>query len=94
MASPTKAEIRTLLLTALGEHIGMALGQALEIQDEAKIVEAFDVDSLDIMEVVLTMEEKLGVEVRDDQFARLDTVAGAVELLAELVAAEATRGAA
>jgi len=72
----------------------MALGQALEIQDEAKIVEAFDVDSLDIMEVVLTMEEKLGVEVRDDQFARLDTVAGAVELLAELVAAEATRGAA
>ena len=44
--------------------------------------EDLDLDSLDLVEFAMTIQDELGVELTDDEAAELDTLDDAVKLLA------------
>jgi acyl carrier protein len=45
--------------------------------------ESLDVDSLDLVELAQIVEEEYGVELREEDLAKLDTVGKAVDYVAE-----------
>jgi acyl carrier protein len=48
---------------------------------DARFKEDLDADSLELVEVVMALEEKFGIEIQDDEVAGLKTVGEAVELV-------------
>ena len=48
---------------------------------DARFKEDLDADSLDLVEVVLALEEKFGIEISDDQIAGVKTVGEAADLV-------------
>lgn len=52
-----------------------------EIKDDAEIVKDLGADSLDIVEMVMTIEEEFNVAVSDDKAVNVKTVKDIVDLL-------------
>ena len=52
-----------------------------EISDNAAIVEDLGADSLDIVEMLMTIEEKYGIIVPDEDVIKLKTVKGVCEYI-------------
>jgi acyl carrier protein len=48
---------------------------------DARFKEDLDADSLELVEVVMALEEKFGIEIQDDEVAGLKTVGEAVDLV-------------
>lgn len=55
-----------------------------EVTLEASFVEDLNADSLDLVELIMEIEEKFGVEVPDDDAEKIVTVADAVNYIQEL----------
>ena len=54
-----------------------------EVKMESKFVEDLGADSLDVVELVMALEEKFGIEIPDDQAEKIQTVADAVKYIEE-----------
>jgi acyl carrier protein len=54
---------------------------AEDVQPDAT-VESLDLDSLDLVELTLAIEEELGVKIEDDELEGITTVRDAVDLVA------------
>ncbi len=81
MTNPT--ELRAVFLDALA---AIALGADVgAVGDDASLREELDLDSMDILRLAQALHERLGVDVPEVDYPRLDTVAGAVEYLAARV---------
>ena len=52
-----------------------------EISPDASFVEDLGADSLDIVELVMSMEEEFDVEIPDDEAARIERIRDAVAYL-------------
>jgi len=52
-----------------------------EVKPESKFVEDLGADSLDVVELVMALEEKFGVEIPDDQAEKIQTVQNAVDFI-------------
>jgi acyl carrier protein len=52
-----------------------------KVTADARFKEDLDADSLDLVEVVLALEEKFGIEISDDQIAGVKTVGEAADLV-------------
>ena len=52
-----------------------------EVKPESKFVEDLGADSLDVVELVMTLEEKFDVEIPDDQAEKIQTVQNAVDFI-------------
>ncbi|WP_201352474.1 acyl carrier protein [Hydrogenimonas urashimensis] len=54
-----------------------------EVKLESKFVEDLGADSLDVVELVMALEEKFGIEIPDDQAEKIQTVGDAVKYIEE-----------
>ena len=55
---------------------------------EARFQEDLETDSLDLVELVMTMEEDFGIKISDEQAAEIKTVGDAVDFVMKVAEAE------
>lgn len=54
-----------------------------EVKEESKFVEDLGADSLDVVELVMALEEKFGIEIPDEDAEKIQTVGDAVKYIEE-----------
>lgn len=70
------------------ERIREMLAEQLEIEPEkitmeSDILEDFDADSLDVVDMVMSLEDEFGIEIPDEQVENLRTVGDVVRYVEE-----------
>ena len=71
------------------ENVRAALAKQFEIDPETitmdtSIVDDLGADSLDVVELIMSLEDMFGISISDDDAAQLDTVRRIVEYLEKL----------
>ena len=84
MATMTKDEVFTLIQGRLAELIECDPGT---IKLETRLEEDLEADSLDLVELAMSLEEELSLEIPDEELEGIRTVGDAVDFVAERVAA-------
>ena len=64
----------------LAEQLGI---DAKSIKDDANILEDLEADSLDIIEMLMSLEDEYGVTIPDDQINKVKTVQEVANLIEE-----------
>jgi acyl carrier protein len=82
----TKQEIEEKVRKVLAEQLAR---DESEVTTEARFEEDLDADSLDLVEVVLALEEELGVNIPEEEMEGVKTVGQAVDLVAGKLGANA-----
>ena len=54
-----------------------------EVKEDSKFVEDLGADSLDVVELVMALEEKFGIEIPDEDAEKIQTVGDAVKYIKE-----------
>jgi acyl carrier protein len=72
------------------DHVKAILVDTLSVDDEkvtmeARFKEDLETDSLDLVELVMTMEEKWGIKISDEEAAEIETVGDAVDFVIKRV---------
>jgi acyl carrier protein len=81
---------RTEILTVVQELAAEVLGvDESAVVESARFKEDLDADSLDLVELVMALEERLEVAVPEEDLAALASVGDAVDLLLGKVSASA-----
>jgi acyl carrier protein len=76
------AQSRDDVVAAMREVLASELDvDADKVNADARFKEDLDADSLDLVEVVLALEEKFGIEIPDDEIAGVKTVGEAADLV-------------
>ena len=55
--------------------------EGVEITEETSFIDDLDADSLDLFELVMTLEEEFGVEISSEEFEALKTVGDVMEFI-------------
>jgi len=79
----TRDEILAVIREELGNIAPEA--DAADIDPDDDIREALDIDSMDVLNFVTALHQRLGVDVPEIDYPKLVTLNGAVEYLAERV---------
>lgn len=80
----TRDEIFTLIKDILVDTLAV---DEEKVTAEARFQEDLETDSLDLVELIMTMEEKFGLKISDEEAQRIKTVGDAVEYVASRVSA-------
>jgi acyl carrier protein len=80
----TKDEVFSLIQGRLAELIECDPGT---IKLETRLEEDLEADSLDLVELAMSLEEELSLEIPDEELEGIRTVGDAVDFVAERVAA-------
>jgi acyl carrier protein len=75
MAELTKEEIRAKIKSIVVENLGVSEDQ---VTDDAQFSQDLGADSLDQVELVMSLEEEFGAEIRDEDADSLNTVGDAI----------------
>lgn len=75
----TKIEVEEKVRTLLSEQLQV---QQDEVQAATRFREDLDVDSLDLVEATLALEDALGVQIPEEEMQNVETVGQAVDLVA------------
>jgi len=70
----TSKKVRALIAIEVGLDEG-------ECHDSAKIIEDLHADSLDVVEIIMSLEEQFAVEIKDDDIDGLLTVGSLIEYI-------------
>jgi len=62
----------------LCEQLGIS---ADKVKEDSKIVEDLGADSIDVFEMVMALEDELGIEIEEDKITELKTVKDVVDLI-------------
>ena len=79
-------EIFAVIKSSAAEVLGVDESQVTE---EARFKDDLDADSLDLVELVMALEEKLDISVPEEDLEGIDTVGQALDLVAGKVGARA-----
>ena len=86
MAGLNKDEIRAKIKRIVTENLGVSEDQ---VTDDAQFSQDLGADSLDQVELVMSLEEEFGAEIRDEDADRLNTVGDAIAYIEERLADKA-----
>ncbi|MBP3431502.1 MAG: acyl carrier protein [Clostridia bacterium] len=71
-----------MILEKVKELVAEQLGISKdEVLAESNIIEDLGADSLDVIEMLMTLEEEFGISIPDDQINQIKTVSEIVELI-------------
>ena len=71
-----------MILDKVKSLIASQLGISVDkVAENSKLVEDLGADSLDIVEMLMTLEEEFGIEIPDEEAMKLSTVKSIVELI-------------
>lgn len=84
MATMTKDEVFSLIQGRLAELIEC---DPETIKLDTRLEEDLEADSLDLVELAMSLEEELSLEIPDEELEGIRTVGDAVDFVAERVAA-------
>jgi acyl carrier protein len=79
-AAPAIDDVRREVLRRLADAADLK-GEAREISTTASLREDLGLGSLDAVLLVMDLEERLGIDIEDDELASLDTVDTLLELV-------------
>lgn len=65
------------------EQLGV---EEAEVKPEASFVDDLNADSLDLVELIMSLEEEFGMEISDEEAEKIKTVGDAQEYIEEHVA--------
>jgi acyl carrier protein len=82
----TRETVFETLKSAAAEVLGVDEAQVTE---DARFKDDLDADSLDLVELVMALEERLDISVPEEELEGIDTVGQALDLVAGKVAAGA-----
>jgi len=80
MSSMTKEDILAKLRPVIAEQLGV---DEAEVKPEASFTEDLNADSLDLVEMIMSLEEQFKVQISDEDAEKLTTVGEAVDYLYE-----------
>jgi len=80
MASMSKEEIMGKLKPVIAEQLGV---DESEVTDTASFTEDLNADSLDLVELIMSLEEQFGLQISDEDAEKLTTVGEAVDYIVE-----------
>jgi len=80
MASMSKEEIMAKLKPVIAEQLGV---DENEVTDTASFTEDLNADSLDLVELIMSLEEQFGLQISDEDAEKLTTVGEAVDYIFE-----------
>jgi acyl carrier protein len=76
----SREEILTQLKPVVAEQLGV---DESEVREDASFTEDLNADSLDLVELIMSLEEKFGLQISDEDAEKLTTVGEAVEFISE-----------
>ena len=89
MSVPTKSRSMEALTELICEHLGV---DESEISAATNFADDLGADSLDVAEIAIAVEDRLGITIDDAELERIRTVGQAVEMLdAKLATAKVAR---
>ena len=77
MVEVTDDKIRGIIAEKLEVNID-------QITDEAKFIDDLGADSLDVVELIMTLEDEFDIEISDEQAEKIVTVRNAIEFMQKL----------
>ncbi len=77
------------MVEAIEEKIKEIIAEKLDISleqvtDEAKFIDDLGADSLDVVELIMTLEDEFGIEITDEDAETLVTVRAAIDFMKSL----------
>ena len=77
MVETTEEKIKEII----AEKLDISLEQ---VTDEAKFIDDLGADSLDVVELIMTLEDEFGIEITDEDAEKLVTVRAAIDFMKSL----------
>ena len=80
-----RAELRAILLDIVADQLAMTDEKKAEVKDDSDLVAGLGADSLDVVETLSTTEEKLGIEIPDEDTRKIKTFGDFVNTVAKIL---------
>ena len=80
MSTMSREEILAQLKPVVAEQLGV---DESEVREDASFTEDLNADSLDLVELIMSLEEKFGLQISDEDAEKLTTVGEAVDFISE-----------
>jgi acyl carrier protein len=80
MSSLSKEEILVKLKPIIAEQLGV---DESEVTENASFTEDLNADSLDLVEMIMSLEEQFKLQISDEDAEKITTVGEAVEYISE-----------
>lgn len=78
MASMTKEEVLAKLKPIIAEQLGV---DEADVTPEASFTEDLNADSLDLVEMIMSLEEQFKLQISDEDAEKITTVGEAVDYI-------------
>jgi acyl carrier protein len=82
MSTMSREDILAQLKPVVAEQLGV---DESEVREDASFTEDLNADSLDLVELIMSLEEKFGLQISDEDAEKLTTVGEAVDFIGEHV---------
>lgn len=73
-----RKEVFTTVSKILSDKLGVKESQ---IKEDSKLIDDLGADSLDLVDLVMALEEELGVKIADDKLQKISTVKDVVDYI-------------
>jgi len=80
MSTMSKEDILAKLKPVIAEQLGV---DESEVKEEASFTEDLNADSLDLVELIMSLEEQFKLQISDEDAEKITTVGEAVDYIAE-----------